>query len=92
MLLAVTEFITMLPEEKSESKTVRFHIGDATCTGAVQSNASTVNDIIDEVAAAQLANVATPTTRGQKVPWKIVRRLLLELSLPSYSTLTNNEH
>ena len=55
MLLAVTEFITMLPEEKSESNTVRFRtIGDATCTGAVQSNASTVNDIIDEVAAARI--------------------------------------
>ena len=52
MLLAVTDFITMLPEEKSESKTVRFRtIGDATCTGAVESTASTVNDIIDEVAA-----------------------------------------
>ena len=55
MLLAVTDFITMLPEEKSESKTVRFRtIGDATCTGAVQSTASTVNDIIDEVAAARI--------------------------------------
>ena len=55
MLLAVTDFINMLPEEKSESKTVRFRtIGDATCTGAVQSTASTVNDIIDEVAAARI--------------------------------------
>ena len=45
----------MLPEEKSESKTVRFRtIGDATCTGAVESTASTVNDIIDEVAAARI--------------------------------------
>ena len=55
MLLAVTDFVTMLPEEKSESKTVRFRtIGDATCTGAVESTASTVNDIIDEVAAARI--------------------------------------
>ncbi len=55
MLLAVTDFITMLPEEKSESKTVRFRtIGDATCTGAVESTASSVNDIIDEVAAARI--------------------------------------
>ena len=55
MLLAVSDFITMLPEEKSESKTVRFRtIGDATCTGAVESTASTVNDIIDEVAAARI--------------------------------------
>ena len=55
MLLAVTDFITMLPDEKSESKTVRFRtIGDATCTGAVESTASTVNDIIDEVAAARI--------------------------------------
>ena len=55
MLLAVTDFITMLPEEKSESKTVRYRTnGDATCTGAVESTASTVNDIIDEVAAARI--------------------------------------
>ncbi|MDX1440033.1 MAG: sulfate adenylyltransferase subunit CysD [Rubricoccaceae bacterium] len=53
-LLANTEFVTVLPEERVERKTVRFRtIGDATCTGAVLSTASTMGDIIQEVAAAR---------------------------------------
>ena len=55
MLLAVTDFIEPLPGEKPASKTVRFRtIGDATCTGAVESHAKTVDDIIIEVAAARV--------------------------------------
>ena len=55
MLLAVTDFIELLPDEKPETRTVRFRtIGDATCTGAVESGASTVEDIIVEVAAARV--------------------------------------
>jgi len=54
-LLAVTDFVTPQPEEKVEKKTVRFRtIGDATCTGAVESTASTLEDIIAEVAAARI--------------------------------------
>ena len=56
MILGKTDFITMLPEEEQtlETRTVRFRtIGDATCTGAVISNAATLDDIIDEVAAAR---------------------------------------
>ncbi len=55
-ILAKTDFINLLPEEEStlEKKTVRFRtIGDATCTGAVESNAATLDDIIEEVAAAR---------------------------------------
>ncbi|MGF1448227.1 MAG: sulfate adenylyltransferase subunit CysD [Opitutales bacterium] len=52
--LAITDFITVGPDETVESKTVRFRtIGDATCTGAVLSNASSLDDIILEVAAAR---------------------------------------
>lgn len=52
--LADTEFVTRLPEEEVVEKTVRFRtIGDATCTGAVLSNASTLEEIIMEVAAAR---------------------------------------
>lgn len=56
VVMAVTDFIELLPEEKAavEKMTVRFRtIGDATCTGAALSTASTLDDIIDEVAAAR---------------------------------------
>lgn len=53
-LLAVTDFVTVQPTEKVERKVVRFRtIGDATCTGAVESNAATLDDIIEEVAASR---------------------------------------
>jgi len=53
-LLAVTAFITVQPGETPRTRRVRFRtIGDATCTGAVESDADTVDLIIDEVAAAR---------------------------------------
>jgi sulfate adenylyltransferase subunit 2 len=53
-LLAVSEFIPMLDTEKAERKTVRFRtIGDITCTGAVESPAATLEEVIAEVAAAR---------------------------------------
>ena len=53
--LAKTEFITLLPHETPERRVVRFRtIGDATCTGAVVSNATTVDEIIVETAAARV--------------------------------------
>ena len=53
-LLAVTDFVTVQPGENVEKKVVRFRtIGDATCTGAVESPAATLDDIIAEVAAAR---------------------------------------
>tara|TARA_R110002096_G_scaffold238581_7_gene430163 strand:+ start:11547 stop:12452 length:906 start_codon:yes stop_codon:yes gene_type:complete len=52
--LALTDFITVADDEKVETKQIRFRtIGDATCTGAVESDADTVDKIIDEVAAAR---------------------------------------
>ena len=52
---AITDFLPLQPGEESEHKTVRFRtIGDATCTGAVESVASTIDDIIAEVAAARV--------------------------------------
>jgi sulfate adenylyltransferase subunit 2 len=54
VLLANTEFNSLLPGEKYETRTVRFRtVGDATCTGAVESPASTLEEIIAEVAAAR---------------------------------------
>ncbi len=52
--LAVTSFITVGADETAETRKVRFRtIGDATCTGAVESDADTVDKIIEEVAAAR---------------------------------------
>jgi len=53
-LLDDCPFIQKYPEEKAEEMVVRFRtIGDATCTGAVISRASTLEEIIQEVAAAR---------------------------------------
>lgn len=55
MILAVTPFIQIQPHETPETHTIRFRtIGDATCTGAVLSPATTLDDIIDEVATARV--------------------------------------
>ena len=53
-LLAVTDFVSVQDSETVETRTVRFRtIGDATCTGAVESEAATLDHIIAEVAAAR---------------------------------------
>jgi len=50
--LADTDFISLLDGEQFENRKVRFRtIGDATCTGAVLSDADTIPSIIDEIAA-----------------------------------------
>ncbi len=54
VIMGVTDFIELLPDEKVEKMVVRFRtIGDATCTGACLSSANNLDDIIDEVAAAR---------------------------------------
>jgi sulfate adenylyltransferase subunit 2 len=59
MLLAVTPFVTVMDGEEPEERTVRFRtVGDASCTGAVESSAATVEAVIAEVAA------STVTERG----------------------------
>jgi sulfate adenylyltransferase subunit 2 len=53
-LLAKSDFITLMGDEKYENRVVRFRtIGDMTCTGAVESSASTLDEIILEVASAR---------------------------------------
>jgi sulfate adenylyltransferase subunit 2 len=55
MLLAVSDFITLLPDEEPENMLVRYRtVGDASCTGAVESSAATVSEIILEVAASRI--------------------------------------
>jgi len=54
VLLAKSEFITPMKDEDYNEKTVRFRtIGDMTCTGAVESEASNIEEIIQEVASAR---------------------------------------
>ena len=53
-ILAVSEFVQPREGETVEKRLIRFRtMGDATITGAVESNASTMDMIIDEVAAAR---------------------------------------
>jgi sulfate adenylyltransferase subunit 2 len=60
-LLAVSDFVTPRENEKPQSENVRFRtIGDATCTGAVLSTASNLDEVISEVAASRV------TERGSR--------------------------
>jgi sulfate adenylyltransferase subunit 2 len=59
MWLAVSPYVTLLDGEEPEERTVRFRtVGDASCTGAVESSAATIEQVIAEVAA------STITERG----------------------------
>jgi len=55
ILLAQSPYNTLLPGETYEKRTIRFRtVGDATCTGAVESKAGSLEEIIQEVAAARI--------------------------------------
>jgi sulfate adenylyltransferase subunit 2 len=55
MLLAVSEFVTVQEHEEVQTIRVRYRtVGDASCTGAVESSARTIQDVIDEVAATRV--------------------------------------
>jgi sulfate adenylyltransferase subunit 2 len=55
MLLAVSPYVTLLDGEEAFEATVRFRtIGDATCTGCVESAAFTAEQVVMEVAASRL--------------------------------------
>jgi sulfate adenylyltransferase subunit 2 len=60
-LLAVSDFVIPRENENPTTETVRFRtIGDATCTGAVRSTASSIDEVISEVAASRV------TERGSR--------------------------
>jgi sulfate adenylyltransferase subunit 2 len=60
VLLAEGPYDTLLPGESYEEKIVRFRtIGDMTCTGAVESIASSLDEVIAEVAAARVTERGT---------------------------------
>jgi len=55
MLLAHTRFLELRPGEQPRMDTVRFRtVGDATCTGCVESTAATNAEVVAEVAATRL--------------------------------------
>ena len=55
VLLARSDYIRLRDGEIYEERTVRFRtVGDMTCTGAVASEASSLDDIIEEVASARV--------------------------------------
>jgi sulfate adenylyltransferase subunit 2 len=61
-IYAWADFMKLAKDEKVEEMTVRFRtIGDMTCTGAVLSTASSVEEIIAEVASSKL------TERGSRI-------------------------
>ena len=48
--VATSEFIQLEPTDKISVKKVRYRtVGDMTCTAAVESQASTIDDIISEI-------------------------------------------
>ena len=56
MLLALSEWVQPRDGEQIETRTVRFRtVGDATCTGSVESSASTIEDIIAETATSTIS-------------------------------------
>ncbi|MBL0138559.1 MAG: sulfate adenylyltransferase subunit CysD [Bacteroidetes bacterium] len=61
-LYALADFMHLAPDEKAENKVVRFRtIGDMTCTGAVESTATSLDEIIAEVATSRV------TERGTRI-------------------------
>ncbi len=60
VIMSTTDFIEQRDTEPTVKMKVRFRtIGDATCTGAVESNADSVEKIIEEVAAARTTERGT---------------------------------
>lgn len=60
VVMAANDFMQLKPEEKIEKRILRFRtIGDMTCTGATLSKASTLEEIIEEVAASRVTERGT---------------------------------
>ena len=60
MLYATSEFVELLPDEKPFAESVRFRtVGDMSCTGAVASEAATLEAVVAEIAATRI------TERGE---------------------------
>ena len=79
MLLAKSPFITLLDGEEYEERVVRYRtLGDMTCTGAVESEANSIDDIIQEVASARI------TERGGRADDKRSEAAMEERKIQGY--------
>lgn len=59
-LLAKSPYLKLKDTEKYEERIVRFRtIGDMTCTGAVESTASNIDEVIEEIAASRVTERGT---------------------------------
>ena len=59
-MVSASEFVERFPDEEPFSATVRFRtVGDMTCTGGVLSEARSLVDVVDEIAATNV------TERGE---------------------------
>jgi sulfate adenylyltransferase subunit 2 len=60
MLYAASEFVELLPDEEPFRASVRYRtVGDMSCTGAVESTATALEDVVAEIAATRI------TERGE---------------------------
>ena len=60
MWLAVSPYVTLMDGEEPVEMMVRYRtVGDASCTGAVESSATAIHDVIAEIAASRI------TERGE---------------------------
>ena len=55
-LIAVSDFIQIDEHDKISTKTVRYRtVGDMTCTAAVESNAKTLDEVVQEITASRIS-------------------------------------
>jgi len=60
VILAASDFVQLKPDEKTETMEVRYRtVGDMTCTGAVLSSASTIEEIIHEISVSRVTERGT---------------------------------
>jgi sulfate adenylyltransferase subunit 2 len=60
MIYAVSPYVELLPGEQPYTASVRYRtVGDMSCTGAVQSTAATLDEVVTEIAATRI------TERGE---------------------------
>jgi len=60
MIYAVSPYVDLLPGEQTYTASVRYRtVGDMSCTGAVQSTAATLDEVVTEIAATRI------TERGE---------------------------
>lgn len=79
ILLAKSEFLNLNKGEEFEKRIIRYRtLGDMTCTGAVESDASTIDHIIEEVASARV------TERGGRADDKRSEAAMEERKMQGY--------